>query len=216
MSGEAAFRRWLCALLLTTAAVGVSIGFVDRPLAQFLEEQVRHTQFWVWLAVALRPIALVAVAALFFVLGCGLVRISGRRLRSWTELPLLLSWATIFAVATEIIVKRIFGRSGPDPTFVRDHLYGFHFLHGQTYWDAFPSGTALVSMALVSVLWMAQPRWRLPSLLIALLLLIAVIIGNFHWLSDVVAGAFLGVTVGWSTVRLWRPSECTDGVTGRD
>jgi len=144
---------------------------------------------------------------LFFLLGCGLCRVSGRPLGSWTALPLLVSWTVILAVATEIILKRIFGRGWPDPTFVRDHAYGFHLLHGQTHWDSFPSGTTIVSTALVSALWTLKPRWRAPGVMICSLLASAVVIGNYHWLSDVVAGAFLGVTVGWSTVRLLQPHQ---------
>ena len=100
------------------------MAYVDLPRAQFLDRTVRHTQLWTVLEGALRPIALVAVAAMFFLLGCGLWLISGCERGSWTRFPLALSWATMFAVAAEIILKRIFGRSWPDPTFVRDQLYG--------------------------------------------------------------------------------------------
>ena len=205
MTGKPAIRIWSFALVITAAAVGLCMAYVDRPLALFLDRTVRHTQFWIWLVIALRPIALVAVSAMLFLLGGGLWLVSGRQTGSWTPLPLLLSWSVMLAIATEIILKRIFGRSWPDPTFVRDHIYGFHFLHGQTYWDSFPSGTAMACMALVSALWSSKPRWRVPGLLISALLVGGVVIGNFHWLSDVVAGAFLGATVGWSTVQLWRP-----------
>lgn len=183
------------------------MAYVDLPLAQFLDRTVRHTQLWTVLEGALRPIALVPVAAMVFLLGCGLWLISGYEPGSWTRFPLALSWATMFAVAAQIILKRIFGRSWPDPTFVRDHLYGFQLLHGRTHWDSFPSGTAMVSMALLSGLWISKPRWRLPGLLASLLLVGGVVIANFHWLSDVIAGIFLGVTVGCSTLWLLHPTD---------
>jgi len=211
MTSKAAFRYWLFALALSVAAVGLCIGYVDRPLAEFLEGHVRHTEFWIGLEIMLRPIALVVVAALVLLIGCGVWRIAGRQLRPWTEMPLLYSWATIWAVASEMIFKRIFGRGWPDPTLVREHLYGFHFLHGQTHWDSFPSGTSTVSVAMLSVLWILQPRWRAPGLVVTVLLSAVVVVGNFHWLSDVLAGAFLGVTVGWSTVRLLRSANMLPG-----
>lgn len=109
----------------------------------------------------------------------------------------------MWAVASEIILKRIFGRGWTDPTFVREH--GFHFLHGETHWDAFPSGTATVSFAILAVLWILRPRWRVAGTAAVVLLSAAVVIGNYHWLSDVIAGGFLGVTIGWGTVALLHP-----------
>jgi membrane-associated phospholipid phosphatase len=205
MTGNAPFRYWLLALALCVAAVGVCIAYVDRPLAEWSEAHVRHTEFWTALNLALYPFLLIVVAALFFLLGCGISLISGRPLRPWTGIPILCSWATMWAIASEIILKRIFGRGWADPTFVRDRLYGFHFLHGETHWDAFPSGTATVSFAILAVLWILKPRWRAAGTATVALLCAAVVIGNYHWLSDVIAGGFLGVTIGWGTVALLYP-----------
>ena len=205
MTDKAAFRNWLLALALCVVAVGLCIGFVDRPLAEWLDAHVRHTEFWAALHLALYPFLLVVLAALFFLIGCGVSMISGRSLRPWTAIPILCSWATMWAVASEIILKRIFGRGWTDPTFVREHLYGFHFLHGETHWDAFPSGTATVSFAILSVLWILRPRWRVAGTATVVLLSVAVVIGNYHWLSDVIAGGFLGVTIGRGTVALLHP-----------
>jgi membrane-associated phospholipid phosphatase len=105
------------------------------------------------------------------------------------------------AVAADIVCKHILGRGWPDPTYLHNHLDGFHLLRG-THWDAFPWGTAAISIAIVSVIWIMTPRWRAIAVLTALLLSVAVVVSNYHWLSDVIAGAFLGASVGWSRVRL--------------
>jgi membrane-associated phospholipid phosphatase len=205
MTAKAAFRYWLWAFVLCVVAVGLCLAYVDRPLAEWLEAHVRHTEFRAALNIALYPFLLAVVAALFFLLGCGVSLISGHSLRPWATLPILCSWSTMWAVASEIILKRIFGRGRVDPTFVRDHLYGFHFLHGETYWDAFPSGTATISFAILAALWILKPGWRAAGTAIVVLLSAAVVIGNYHWLSDVIAGGFLGVTIGWGTVVLLHP-----------
>jgi membrane-associated phospholipid phosphatase len=205
MTGEAAFRTWLLALALCAMAVGLCILCLDRPLAEFIDAHVRHTEFWMWLDLALRPFALVVVAALFFLFGCGVWSISGRQLRPWTEIPFFCSLSAIWAVGAEIILKRLLGRGWPDPTFVQDHLYGFHLLHGEAHWEAFPSGTAAVSTAILAVLWILKPRSRAGGLVIVIFLSAGVVVGNYHWLSDVIAGAFLGVSIGWATVRLFYP-----------
>jgi membrane-associated phospholipid phosphatase len=197
------------ALVLSAAAIGLSIAYLDVPVAVFLDTHLRHTQFWVGLNFALHPLPLLVIGALFFLLGCGVWLIAGRSLRLSAEVPLLCSWATIWAVAAEHIGKRIFGRGWPDPTFVREHLSGFHFLHGETHWNSFPSGTALISFAVLAVLWMVRPRWRTGSSIIAAVILAAVVLGNYHWLSDLIAGAFLGACIGCCTVKLLYPLRIT-------
>jgi membrane-associated phospholipid phosphatase len=195
----------LLALVLCAAATGLSIAFADVPLALFLDAHVRHTQFWVWLNLAIHPIPLIVVAELLFLFGCGIWRACGKPFRPWTEVPLLCSWATIWAVAAEHIFKHIFGRGWPDPTFVRDHLLGFHFLHGETYWNSFPSGTSAISLAILAVLWTTRQNWRFASSSIVVLIHAAIVVGNYHWLSDLIAGAFLGWAIGSCTVKLLYP-----------
>jgi len=203
MASSTTFRSWLLALIFCAVAVAWSIAYIDHPLALWLDAHVRHTNAWTILNRALHPLLLVVAAAFLFLLGCGVWRIAGHSLRGWTSVPLLCSWATIWALAaTDAILKPVFGRGRVDPTFVRYHLSGFHFLRGETYWDAFPSGTATVTFAILAVLWIMRPRFRAAGVVLAVLLSIAVVIGNYHWLSDVIAGAFLGASVGWSTVEL--------------
>lgn len=211
MTNRAALRFWLIALALSVPAVAVCIVYVDRPVADFVESHVRHAELGNWLELAIRPLDLVVLSALLFLFGCGLWAASGRELRTWAETPLLCSWSAMWAVAAEIIFKHIFGRGWPDPTYIRDHLYGFHLLHGATHWDSFPSGTAAISVAIVSVLWIRNPRLRVPGVLIVFLLSAAVVIVNYHWLSDVIAGGFMGATIGCSTARLRPRSPSTAG-----
>jgi len=206
MSDNAAFRNWLIAFAATLLAIAACIAFVDRPVAEFFNAHFRHTTAWVWLDRSLDPLNLVVLMALLFLFGCGKWVISGRSLRPWTRTPLLCSWALMWSMAAEIIFKRIFGRAWPDPTYVRDHLYGFHLLHGGPHWQSFPSGTAIASTAILSVLWITTPRWRALGVLVAALLCVAVVIANFHWVGDVIAGTFLGASIGWMTVRLATPA----------
>jgi membrane-associated phospholipid phosphatase len=108
----------------------------------------------------------------------------------------------MWAVSADIIFKQIFGRVGPNSGYLEYHHYGFHPLHAGLERAAFPSGTAAISAAMVSVLWLVYPRSRLVGLIIVVLLCAMVVIMNYHWLSDTIAGAFLGTFIGCSTVRL--------------
>jgi membrane-associated phospholipid phosphatase len=199
---QGGFRRWLLALALCVIAVLASVSYVDRPAADFFNMHVRHTELRGWLVHLLGPFVLTPVVALLFLLGLGCWVLSGRHLRGWTLKPMLCSWSAIWALAAEFVFKQIFGRAWPDPGYVENHLYGFRFLHGGPHWDSFPSGTASISAAIVATLWLVAPRLRLPSVFLAVLLCGGVVVTNGHWLSDVIAGGFLGASIGWMTVLL--------------
>jgi membrane-associated phospholipid phosphatase len=204
MRDDANFRTWVFASGATTVAVVVCIAYVDRPIALFFDAHLRHTAAWVWLSRALAPLDLVVITALLFLLGCGARVLSGHLLRPWTRTPLLCSWAGIWATTADIIFKHIFGRAGPDPAYIQNRIYEFRLLHGGPHWDSFPSGTAAISAAIASVVWIEMPRWRATSAVIVFLLCVAVVITNYHWVADVIAGAFLGTSIGWMTVQLQR------------
>jgi membrane-associated phospholipid phosphatase len=207
MTDKTAFRKWLIAFASTAIAVVICDAYVDRPVANFFEQNVRHTIAWSWIERALSPLDYIVLAALMFLLVCGLRAMFGGALATWTHAPLLCSWAAMWAVAAQMIFKRVFGRGWPDPTYVQDHLYGFHWLQGGLHWESFPSGTATISVAIASVIWIAAPRWRGAAALAASLLCIAVVVTNDHWVGDVLAGAFLGANIGWMTIALQSPAQ---------
>ncbi len=202
------FRNWILAFAATAIMVAVCIAYVDRPAAEFFDEYLRHATAWSWIDRALAHLDLIVAIALLFVFVCGIWARSGRLLPLWTRTPLLCSWAAMWATVASFVFKRLFGRVRPDPEFVQNHLYGFRLLHGGPHWHSFPSGTAAISAAIMSVLWILLPRWRALGVLIAALPCIAVVITNYHWVGDVIAGTFLGAFIGWMTVRVVMPDEC--------
>jgi membrane-associated phospholipid phosphatase len=201
MNNRIELRNWLLAFAATAIMVALCILYVDRPVAGFFDAVLRHTASWVWIQRALAPLDLVVVLAVLFLLGCGIWTGSGRAFASWIRTPQLCSWAAMWATAASVVFKHIFGRAWPDPAYIRNHVYGFHLLHGGPHWQSFPSGTAAISAAIVSVLWILMPRSRTIGALAAALLCVAVVITNDHWVGDVMAGAFLGSLIGWITVR---------------
>ncbi len=207
MRNRTELRNWFLAFAATAIMVVVCIAYVDRPAAEFFDAHLRHTAAWTWIDRALAPLDLTVAIALLFVFGCGIWARSGRLLPLWTRTPLLCSWAALWATVAILIFKRLFGRAWPYPEFVQNHIYGFHFLHGGPHWHSFPSGTAAISTAIVSVLWILQPRWRTLGALTVALLCGAVVVTNFHWVGDVIAGTFLGTFIGWMTVRVAMPGE---------
>jgi hypothetical protein len=55
----------------------------------------------------------------------------------------------------------------------------------------------------MSVLWICYPRFRLLYAAAIAAVSIGLVGANFHFLGDVIAGAFLGISVGWLTVTIW-------------
>jgi len=202
MIHDGRFRPWLLTLALCVIAVLVSVSYIDRPVAVFFNAHVSHTELWVWLDHFLAPFVLIPVAALLFLLALGCWLLSGRQLSTWTLKPLLCSWSAIWALAAEFVFKEIFGRAWPDPSYLENRLYGFRFLHASPHWNSFPSGTATISAAIVATVWFIAPRLRLLGVVVALLLICGVVVTNGHWLSDVIAGAFLDASIGRMTVLL--------------
>jgi membrane-associated phospholipid phosphatase len=201
-SDKAALRNWLMALAATATAAVVCAVWIDRPVAEFSDAHLRHTAAWVWIAHALAPLDAVLVLSGLFACLCGVWAIFAQPLPPWTQTPLRCALAAVGATVVCLLLKHFFGRTSPDPAFVQGHLYQFHILHGGFHRQSFPSGTAAISAAIVSVLWMTAPRLRAAGGLVVVLLSAAVVLANFHWLGDVVAGIYLGAFIGWAVVRV--------------
>ena len=200
------FSRWLTMLALGTVIVVLCIAYVDRPVVDFFEPLMWQTA-WVFINRILRVLVALVGLAVFWLLGCGVYRLRDRFLPPWTQLPMQCSWSVVFAVTTELGLKSVFGRMPPYPAYLRDHLYGFRLFDGVRATDAFPSGTATIACALATVLWLALPKRRIAIAGISILACLAVIVANYHWVSDVIAGAFIGSSIGWFTVLLMQPSQ---------
>jgi membrane-associated phospholipid phosphatase len=59
----------------------------------------------------------------------------------------------------------------------------------------------------MSVLWICYPRFRALYVICTAAVAIGLIGADFHFLGDVIAGGFLGVSVGWLTVAIWDVGE---------
>jgi membrane-associated phospholipid phosphatase len=209
MPNHLAYRRWLLALALCGISVLVCIWYVDRPVAEFFNSHVRPYPAWIWLNRLLAPLVAIPLAGLLFQFGAGLWLLFGRRLASWILTPLLYSSGIIWAIAAEFVFKQILGRGSPDPTYLANHLYGFRFLHASEGWRSFPSGTATIALSVVAMTFLRLPRWRLMVSILAGLACIGVTVTNGHWVSDVIAGIFLGASIGWMTVAISGSSQLT-------
>jgi membrane-associated phospholipid phosphatase len=56
----------------------------------------------------------------------------------------------------------------------------------------------------ISVLWIFYPKLRAIYLFVFLAVAIGLIGANYHFLSDIIAGAFVGVSTGSMAAALWQ------------
>lgn len=200
---------WIAGFAMTALAVTICYSWLDRPVALWVHSHLKldyHGTFSWFSRVPdlLVPAAAVALAVL------GLRAVITRALPANVQASTLV--ASVSVLVTEAIkdqLKFVFSRTWPtswmghNPSFIRDGVYGFHFMQGGANYQSFPSGHMAASCAVLAVLWIWYPRWRALYFTAALVVGLGLVAANYHFLSDVIAGAFLGVSIGWLATTIW-------------
>jgi membrane-associated phospholipid phosphatase len=213
MNSKSLFRIWLVILI----GIVLSYCYLDRPLCEFFEHHplregmiallrgwfpwildaangkmsgwsllVHWTEVMGWLS----PFLLLAV--------CWMPPGKQR------DLILLMSMSLLTTLVLKNDLKDIFGRDWPiswggnHASWIKNRAYGFHFFQSGLFTSSdtqgsFPSGHAALAFATLLPIGLIFPK-ALPWLLLVAagegLLLVFM---NYHFLSDVLAGALLGI-----------------------
>jgi membrane-associated phospholipid phosphatase len=198
--------KWAIALVLTALAVAISYEWLDRPIAYFMHAHFHNEPLFTRLTFIPEFFAPLAVLA-FIVLG--LRALLEKPLTRLESVVLLCALSLVVASAIKNQLKLVFGRTWPEtwvrdnPSLIRDGVYGFYPFHGGGGYESFPSGHTTAAVAVMSVLWICYPKFRVLYGLIVAAVVIGLIGSNFHFLSDCIAGAFIGASTGWILVMLW-------------
>lgn len=186
---------WGAAATAATLAVTVSIRFVDRPIAKLFYGLFGHDlivrriagtpSFW-------GPFTILIGLAF-------LLRRAARRPLGYPDAVLAVcETSQVLTTLLSSFMKYVFGRTWPlygNPSYLIDGAYGFSFFTADRQFAAFPSGHMASLCAVVGVLWATYPSFRPVYAIGAALTSIGLIVGNFHFASDVIAGALLGTLV---------------------
>lgn len=122
-----------------------------------------------------------------------------KRNLSWASSGLFLFSTVAISGLSADLMKYIAGRTRPKLYF-NEHLYGFDFFRWEHAWTSFPSGHSATAFSVAVFLAILYPRWRFTALFGALLVAFSRLILAQHYISDVIAGSFLGTV---STVLLY-------------
>jgi membrane-associated phospholipid phosphatase len=123
-------------------------------------------------------------------------------LPKWANTLLVACTASVLAYTlNDTILKVIFGRINPS-TFYLFYPAKFNLFHSDEY-CSFPSGHMMLATAFLAVVFFAYSRTWIAIVPLMLLGGVVLVQGEWHYVSDVIAGAFLGFTFGLVTADLW-------------
>ncbi len=200
-------KIWGIAFGLMILAIAICYVAVDRPLVLFMHERLApFKSFFVFLTLIPEPFPVIAA---LIVVGLGLRSLTGRPLTRPQAVALLWSLSALVTTTINRQFKFAFGRSWPEtwvnnnPSFIRDGAYGFNPFHGGAGFQAFPSGHMAAICVAATVLWFCYPRLRAVYALLVAGVAAGLIGTNYHFLSDVIAGGFVGVSIGYFAIALW-------------
>ena len=195
---------WCVAAIMTILAVAVSVDYVDRPIAMLSYHVIGHLMIVQEFAGTPSFFGPLEIFILFILL---FRRIALYKL-AYADAVLVLCEASLLATKLSVShMKYVFGRTWPlhgHPSFLIDGVYGFNFFASGRQFEAFPSGHTASICALAGVLWVTYPRFRPLYVVGAAGMAITLVAGDFHFLSDVLAGGFLGISVALIILAVWQ------------
>ncbi len=198
-------RDSLAALLLCTALVLFCYLFVDRHVAFYVHDRrFADHLFLKWLTYPpsiLQAWVPVVLAALM------VRRVWGGPFQRWERVAVAACLSLLLAEQFKQSIAYAFGRYWPEtwinnnPSLIRGGAYGFHPFHAGKAYGSFPSGHTARTVAVASIYWLAYPRWRWICVLASLAVGGALVLMDYHFVGDVVAGGFVGGIVGMYVVH---------------
>ena len=206
--GPATRRAWAVGALALAVFLAFSIAFIDRPLVSFFHAHLRPQR---WLFDALTHLTdLFPFFAGFTLLAALLAHARGAPIGPRLSAALRVAICFCVAIVLKDQAKIVFGRTWPEtwvannPSYIRDGVFGFFPFHGGPGWASFPSGHMASAAVMAACCWALWPRGRALYLLFVALVAVGLVGADYHWLSDVAAGAALGAAVGAAGMRIGR------------
>lgn len=174
----------------------LALHAVDVPVALFIQRELYANAWWADSTGAIPDALLLTVCVVTAACFAWYLYASRKRIESATkETALLIACALPISFAGKAVAKLLFGRANTRDWLLQPHLYGYHWFAGGGEFSGFPSGHMAVFTALAASAWRRHPCCRLPAYALLLVLAAALVTTNYHFVSDVVAGSFLGLLV---------------------
>ena len=138
-----------------------------------------------------------------FIVTLAIARMARGNLPPFAKALMVACCASLSAfAANDYVLKFIFGRLGPSDFFRRPTAHIFYFFQGNQQ-SSFPSGHMVMATAFAMVMMRLQPRTQLILIILLCVGAITLVVGDWHFISDVIAGTFVGGTAGFVAGELW-------------
>ncbi|QWV94613.1 phosphatase PAP2 family protein [Geomonas oryzisoli] len=196
--------RWLAVsgILLIPFTV-VCVLYLDIPVATFVRDHLYANRHWLRATSDLPDLLLgVVVAATIGSCFFYLLRSGKGILDRATLLAKEILWLAPASYLAKALLKIAFGRSNTRYWLSDPSAYGFHCFQMKEHCEGFPSGHMLVMVALLAAGWRFYPEGRPFGIVLSVLLGVALIATNYHFLSDVVVGGYLAILLEVTISRL--------------
>jgi membrane-associated phospholipid phosphatase len=191
-------RIWVLILLISSVAVVVAFLYLDVPVARRVYGLFGTAKS---LGSGFSSVVLLGAEA-GVALGLVISRITRGHLSPFSEATAVACLTSICAYAiNDVVLKFVFGVPNPGDV-MRGDPHVFHLLSGSSH-SSFPSGHMVLAGAFGGVFMRLYRRSILPLSGLLLIGVVLLIVGDWHFLSDVIAGTFLGVSAGLLAGEVW-------------
>ncbi len=211
-------KLWSIGLIL----IFIFYAWLDRPISTFIylhhfrEHLVLIKQIIEWPPIieALSPI-------IFFILL--VFNYHKPHPSRFQNMLILLTLSVMLTYLLKNDLKWIFSRYWPE-TFTHNNLswinnqaYGFQWFQGRPFQGSditgsFPSGHSSIAFAMFSAIGFYYRKFFIVSLLLASLEALSMVLFDYHFVSDVIAGACLGITCSFLCFKLLETLRTQDKI----
>lgn len=192
--------KWFGVAAALVAGIVLGIAFLDRPIANWMFGTLHvHRAWFDALTHIVDPLLPGASLGL---LAAAVAGLAGYHPGRAARIAITCCVAVILIVTLKDQSKYAFGRLWPEtwvennPSWIGTGSYGFYPFHGGRGWASFPSGHTAVITAPAMVVWRTVPRLRWVAALAVALVAIGLLGADYHFFSDILAGALLGGACG--------------------
>jgi len=191
-------RLWLLAFVMCAAGVALSFALIDVPVAMHfwrIGHFLHHLNTAFGASVILTLESAVAI-------GLVLARVLRGHLSRGAEALAIACVASIctYGINSEVL-KPLFGVPTPSDV-VEGARHAFNFMMGSAE-SSFPSGHMTLAGAFAGVFMRLHRASFWPFTALLALAACMLIVGGWHFVSDVVAGTFIGVSAGILAGEVW-------------